>query len=1396
MQLWATWGMRLVVWMLMAGIIVPAGVAQRVPVSKAVYPQLASSTYFGKTADRVNSLAVGLDGSLYLAGVTIASPGQINANQWNAGGGKPFVAHVSADGTKLLYFTPLSNGTGDEARAVAVDAAGNAYVTGQTKEQNFPVRRALQARCSLDRSGECADAFLAKVDRKGALVFATYLGGSGIDAGNAIALDHEGNIYVAGSTDSLDFPNVDAVQEFSGGSADAFVAKIAGDGSHIVYATYLGGSGFDEARGIAIDQVGNAYVTGTTKSPDFPTRNALQPRCASSTRDGCAGEAFVAKLSAGGSSVLYSTYLGGSGGDSGAAIAVDGSGNAYVAGATSSLDFPLHRPLQPALAGKSNAFVSGISPDGSEFTFSTYLGGSDADQARAIAIDATGNVIVSGWTHSTDFPTVQALQRTCRNASGECSVDAFLLVLDANEGRLVFSSYLGGSGTDVGQATAIDGRGGAYISGWTDSKDFPKTGAALTNGFGGSFIAKIEGILRAPTVNCYNNGTNNWTGGAGDNQWTSAGNWSLGRVPISTDSVCVSSSFSASTITISSLASANQAISVLNTAASISYSGGPLTVSGAANFYADASIQSGLLTFNGFSNMVTLELSGGTLTGAGTLFVGGLLTWSGGAMCSNYSTSANACIAPTQPQTATDANGGLALPAGSVALNGRILNNAATATVNGGTIILFNSALIRNRTGATWNLASDANVIVGDSVSPVPSFNNDGTLMKTAGSSVSTIQTVFNNTGAVQVDKATLDLVNGGLCGSVCPGTWAVAAGATLQFDTQALQSFALSGAIGGSGSAGAGTVNFATGSETLTGSYNISGGTIVNTATVNFNGTLSNTGALTVNSGVAVFASPSAASITIPAMTLNGGTLAANDSFTVTGLLTWSGGSMCTVYVEQTELCTATSSPASTNANGGISFGSSNAILDGRILTVKGTTTMPSPTFLNLLDSSTVNIKGNATWNLAADANLYGSTGTINNGGTFAKTAGTSTSTVQPTFNNTGAVMANSGTVDFTGGGTCTLSCPGTWSTASVGTLQFDTATFSLSGKISGPGTVSFSSGMETLTGGYSVTGTTNLSGGIVGFNQAAPVAFVGPVNLANGYLYGSATLNLNGPLTWTYGVMCTSYSQAMASCTLPALQAVTNANGGVALPTGYPVLNSRTLNNAQTANMSGGGYFLTLLNDATLNNKQGATWNLSADASVLGQLGTFNNAGTFSKTSGTSTSTVQTTFANSGAVQAASGALAFLGVFTQSGGSSSMNGGSLSWSLPVTFAAGSLIGSGTVNGVVVNATAVLAPGSSTVPGEITFAGASSSYTQDLLASYNVKVGGTGAGQFDQIAVGGTTVLTGGALNVTKINGYSPPHGSTFKIISSGSVTGVFTKVTSGWKVTYNKTSVVLTFP
>jgi len=1402
MQRWVAPGKCLLVWAVLLCLTASVGMTQRIPAVTSIHPRLTHSTYFGKPADRINALAVGPDGTLYLAGVTLTSANRIDTTHWSAGRGNPFVAHVSADGTKLLYFTALSNGSAGEARAIAVDAAGNAYVTGETREQTFPVRNALQAQCSLDSAGECSgDAFVAKVDPRGSLVFATYLGGSGEDAGNAISVDHDGSIYVAGSTRSVDFPNVNAVQEVAGGKQDAFAAKIAADGSHVVYATYLGGSGFDEARGIAVDGTGSAYVTGKTESLDFPTHNALQSRCVLADRAICAGEAFVAKLSADGSTILYSTYLGGSGGDSGSAITVDTGGNAYVAGVTSSLDFPLARPLQPTLAGKSNAFVSEISPEGSELTFSTYFGGSDSDQARAIAIDPVGILVVSGWTRSVDFPTLGGVQKVCRNSAGGCNVDAFVSLLDVNQGRLVFSSYLGGSGDDVSQTIAVDGHGGAYLSGWTDSKDFPRVGMVpawpgrVSNSSGGSFLAKIDEVpLSRQTLYC-NGGTNNWTGGAGDNKWTSKGNWSLGRIPISSDSVCIASSFSGTTITIASLANVNQVISGLNTAAPISFSGGPLTVSGSATFYADTKVQSGVLNFGGFSNMATLELSGGTLTGPGTLIVSGLLTWSGGAMCSSYSMSAQACTTPNQAQAVTNANGGIALPSGSIALNGRVLNNAQTATVSGGSITLLNSAVIKNKAGATWNLASDANITVGDLVSPVPTFNNDGTLAKTAGSGVSTIQGVFNNTGAVQVKQATLDMVGGGVCNAFCPGTWTVGTGATLQFDSQAYTSFALGGTVGGTGAAGAGAVNFASGSEALTGNYNIRGGTTVNTATVTFNGTVSNTGAVTVNSGIAVFATTSVGTVTVPAMTLKGGALVANDNFTVTGLLTWSGGSMCTVYTPQTGSCAATSTPATTTANGGIAFGAGNVMLDARILSNKQTATLASAISLNLLDGATVNNQSTGTWNLAADANVYGLTGTFNNSGVFEKTGGTSTSLVQPVFNHTGMVLATAATLDFTGGGTCALACSGTWNVASVGTLQFDTAVFSLSGKISGAGTVSFSSGTESLTGGFAVTGTTNFSGGIVGFNQTSPVTFAGPVNLTNGYLYGGATLNLNSLLTWTYGVMCTAYSQAMASCTIPGAQAVTNANGGIALPSGYPVLNARILNNAQNATMSGGGYFLNLLNNAVLNNKQGATWNLAADASVLGPSGTFNNAGTFGKISGTTTSTIQTIFTNTGTVLAGSGTMAFSGVFAQSGGTSFLNGGNFSWSLPVTFAAGSLAGSGSVNGVVVNAGAVLAPGTSTAPGVITFAGSSSSYTQNLLGSFDVKVGGTGAGQFDQITVGGATVLTG-TLNVSKINGYSPPHGSTFKIITSGSVTGAFTKVTSGWQVTYNKASVVLTFP
>ncbi|MGO9125072.1 MAG: SBBP repeat-containing protein [Terriglobales bacterium] len=1391
MQRWVASGICLLFGVL-AGLTPLDGVAQGSAARASFHPKLTYSTYFGSPADRINALAVGPDGSLYLAGVTLTKLDRIDVAQWSAGGGKPFVAHLSADGTKLLYFIFLSNGTGDEARAITVDTAGNAYVTGQTQEESFPVRNALQSRCSLDSAGQCSgDAFVAKVNPRGSLVFATYLGGSGEDAGNAIAVDNLGNIYVAGSTTSQDFPLVRPAQRAGGGATDAFVAKVAADGSRLIYATYLGGSSFDEARGIAVDGAGNAYVAGTTQSLDFPTRDALQSRCVLADGDGCAGEAFVTKLSTDGSVILYSTYLGGSGGDSGAAITVDAAGDAYVAGVTSSFDFPLARPLQPALAGKSNAFVAEISREGSELRFSTYLGGSDSDQARALAIDAAGNLVVSGWTHSADFPRFDALQNACRNAAGECSGDAFVSVLDTDQGKLVFSSYLGGSGADVSQAIAVDGQGAVYVGGWTDSKDFPKTQTRdvvaakgqTPNVAGGSFVAKIEGILpSAQTVSC-GTGTNNWTGEAGDNQWTSPENWSLGRVPISTDSVCIASSFSTDTITIGVLNSGIEVISALSTGAPISFSAGPFTVSGSATFAADVAITSGHFFLSGPSSMTTLELSGGTLSGAGTLSLSGLLTWSGGAMCTVFSPTAQSCTA-SATQAITNANGGISFGPGYPQLTARTLNNNSMATMasSGYYLTLVDSAIVNNNSGATWDLVADA-YLNGSS----GTFNNAGTFEKTAGSDTSLVQTTFNNTGAVLVNSTTLDFTGGGTCSTACAGSWTVVSPGTLQFDSA---SFSLSGPVSGSG-----TVSFSSGFLNLTGSYNLTGTTNFNGAIVGFN-----------QAGTVTFAGP---------VNLADGYLYGTATLTLNSPLTWTYGAMCTSYSRAEASCTIPSTQAVTNAIGGITFPVGYPTLNARTLNNQQTATMTGAGyFLSLLNNAVVNNQSAATWNLAADVSLWGTSGTFNNAGVFLKSAGTKISTIQPVFNNTGSVQMSAAKLDFTGGGTCGGSCSGSWTVAHSATLQFDSGTFALNGQVGGAGIVVFNSGTQNLTGTYNIAGGTGVTGAFVNFN--GPITSVGPakvtagvanfvtapvvtvvmptLTLAGGTIAGTDNFTVSGALTWTGGAMCTVYSSQTQACTAPVTQAATNANGGITFGTAALVLDGRTLNNNQTATMSSQTFSLTLADSAVVNNGSAATWNLAADVNLDGPSGTFNNSGTFKKTAGDKTSTIQPAFTNSGTVLADVATLSFSGNFTQNAGNTSLSGGTVSMASAAVFAGGSLSGHGSLTGAVSNSGATVAPGTTSTQGKITLAGSTGSYTQSSSGTLKIKIGGTSTGQYDELVAGGVVAL-GGTLNVSEFNGFSPKSGETFTIITGTSISGEFSSVASGWEVTYKTASVILTF-
>jgi hypothetical protein len=318
----------------------------------------------------------------------------------------------------LVYSTYLGGSqTHEHGLGIAVDSSGNAYVTGSVSfghtSANFPTT----AGAFQPAFGGSTDAFVTKLDPTGSrLVYSTYLGGSGSDVGASIAADAAGNAFVTGRTSSTNFPTtVGALQpSFGGGWADAFVVKLDPTGSALVYSTYLGGGGGpdpvggelpgDWGAGIAVDASSNAYVVGSTSSANFPTANAVQPA------SGGFHDAFVVKLDPTGSALAYSTYLGGSSRDVGVGIAVDPAGNAYVIGSTLSADFPTANAVQPASGGFDDAFVAKLDPTGSALAYSTYLGGSEGEAGKAIAVDPSGNAYVTGWTQSTDFPTAHPLR--------------------------------------------------------------------------------------------------------------------------------------------------------------------------------------------------------------------------------------------------------------------------------------------------------------------------------------------------------------------------------------------------------------------------------------------------------------------------------------------------------------------------------------------------------------------------------------------------------------------------------------------------------------------------------------------------------------------------------------------------------------------------------------------------------------------------------------------------------------------------------------------------------------------------------------------------------------------------------------------------------------------------
>ncbi len=441
-------------------------------------PTLVYSTAFGGIGNDVGSaIAVDTNGNAWVTGTAPELFPVTNGSTFGGNLFDAFVTKLNATGT-LVYSTYLggghsASGSGDnQGKAIVVDTNGNAYITGLTENAGFPVtNNSTYHGSTLNGYG---DAFVTKLNGIGARVYSTYLGGSGGDVGNGIAVDTGGNAYVTGVTFSTDFP-------VTVGSriGTTFVTKFDTNGG-LVYSTQLGGSGGDIGQGIAVDGGGNAYVTGYTGSSDFPTT-------VGSPYGGGFSDAFVVKLNTAGVRV-YSTYLGGSAEDRGNSIAVDTGGNAYVTGYTYSANFPITNGS--SYHSNADAFVTKLSGSGVR-TYSTYLGGSGDDKGNGIAVDASGSAFVAGNTASADFPVT--------NGSTFGGIDVFITKLDGGGARL-YSTYLGGSGDDKGNGIAVDSGGNVYVAGSTDSTDFPIT---VTNGSGGDgteqvFVTKL--LVSPPPV--------------------------------------------------------------------------------------------------------------------------------------------------------------------------------------------------------------------------------------------------------------------------------------------------------------------------------------------------------------------------------------------------------------------------------------------------------------------------------------------------------------------------------------------------------------------------------------------------------------------------------------------------------------------------------------------------------------------------------------------------------------------------------------------------------------------------------------------------------------------------------------------------------------------------------
>jgi hypothetical protein len=479
---------------------------------------LIYSTYIGgNNYDYGTSIAIDNSGNAYITGATYSTDYPITpgAFQTTKGvGDDVFVTKLNSTGTGLIYSTYIGGSDYDFGYAIALDGSGNAYITGETWSTDYDITPgAFQT--TLSGSEGWPDVFVTKLNSTGTgLIYSTYIGGSDYDYGFAIAIDNSGNAYVTGVTNSTDYNiTAGAFQTTIAGFSDVFVTQLNSTGTGLIYSTYIGGSNEDGGYSIAIDDSGNAYITGFTTSTDYD----ITPGTFQTTGGGSNTDVFVTKLNSTGTGLIYSTYIGGSSNDVGYSIAIDGSGNAYITGETYSTDYDTTPgAFQATNVGIYDVFVTKLNSTGSGLIYSTYIGGSDEDRGNSIAIDHTGNAYVTGETYSTDYDITPDVFQNIYGGSQ----DVFVTKLNSTGTALLYSTYIGGSDYDYALSIALDKSGNVYITGWTESTDYDITrGAFQTNcgggttdlvevGYGGdAFITKLNSTGTALIYSTYIGGT-------------------------------------------------------------------------------------------------------------------------------------------------------------------------------------------------------------------------------------------------------------------------------------------------------------------------------------------------------------------------------------------------------------------------------------------------------------------------------------------------------------------------------------------------------------------------------------------------------------------------------------------------------------------------------------------------------------------------------------------------------------------------------------------------------------------------------------------------------------------------------------------------------------------------